>query len=284
VVELPAAPAQPAPEPPQPEAPAPREVSARRDPAPAPEPPASDAPAAKPRRKKPASSRARKPATPRAKKPARRADKPPAQKTAAPTETPAPAEAPAPPLRLVHVPAQRQAPVADAPLADAPEFPRLQAEAAPEPPPAPPLADAPEAVLVPPSAEAPEPQAPAAAPARRFARATPWPEDAAQLWTCELDWKAGYLKSTFRAMAAGPGGGKREPLGESSPLKWALNTEPEPPTPALAMRVRGLVEALEAAGWEHIGRGRQWYAQRFLWRGSGEPQPITVTGSEPAER
>jgi hypothetical protein len=45
-----------------------------------------------------------------------------------------------------------------------------------------------------------------------------------------------------------------------------------------------VVEALEAAGWEHIGRGRHWYEQRFVWRGSGEPQPITVTAVEPAER
>ena len=54
--------------------------------------------------------------------------------------------------------------------------------------------------------------------------------------------------------------------------------EPEPPTPELAIRVRALVEALEGAGWEHIGRGRRWYEQRFLWHGDGEPQPIVVTG------
>jgi hypothetical protein len=61
--------------------------------------------------------------------------------------------------------------------------------------------------------------------------------------------------------------------------------EPEPPTPELAIRVRGLVTALEAAGWEHIGRGPAWYAQRFVWRGAGEPQPIEVLAvEEPAER
>jgi hypothetical protein len=61
-------------------------------------------------------------------------------------------------------------------------------------------------------------------------------------------------------------------------------SEPEPPTPELAVRVRALVAALEAAGWEHIGRGQVWYAQRFVWRGSGEPQPVDVPAVEPAER
>jgi hypothetical protein len=38
------------------------------------------------------------------------------------------------------------------------------------------------------------------------------------------------------------------------------------------------------AGWEHIGRGQHWYAQRFVWRGSGEPQAVDVPDVEPAER
>jgi hypothetical protein len=45
-----------------------------------------------------------------------------------------------------------------------------------------------------------------------------------------------------------------------------------------------MVDALEHAGWQHIGRGPHWYAQRFLWRGSGEPGPITVADTEIAER
>ena len=67
------------------------------------------------------------------------------------------------------------------------------------------MTEAPEALRVPPSAEAPEPQLPAAGPARRFARVAHWPDEAAELWTCELDWKAGYRKAHFRAMVAGPG-------------------------------------------------------------------------------
>ena len=37
-----------------------------------------------------------------------------------------------------------------------------------------------------------------------------------------------------------------------------------------------LVRALVAAGWERTGPGGAWYAQRFIWRGSGEPRPVVV--------
>jgi hypothetical protein len=181
-------------------------------------------------------------------------------------------------LRLVSRPAPRK-PAPDAPLADAPEVPRAEAPPA-GPAPEVPLS-APEAIELPGA----EPVSPPATPARRFARPTAWPEEAETLWTCELAWKAGYRKSTFRAMAGPPGAGKRQSIGESAAVRWTLMGEPEPPTPELAIRVRALVQALEAAGWEHIGRGRSWYAQRFVWRGSGEPRAIDVPElAEPAER
>jgi hypothetical protein len=142
------------------------------------------------------------------------------------------------------------------------------------------LEEAPEALRVPRSAEAPVEDVPEPGPARRFARVAPWPQEAAALWTCEIDWKSGYRKSMFRAMAAAPGAGKRQALGESAPVRWALMGEPEPPTPELALRVRAMVDALERAGWQHIGRGPHWYAQRFLWRNSGDPQPIAVPDTE----
>jgi hypothetical protein len=107
-------------------------------------------------------------------------------------------------------------------------------------------------------------------------RATPWPADAATTWTCEIGWKAGYRKSRFRAMAARPGSDKRRPLGDSPAVTWTLMADPEPPTPELAVRVRALTTALESAGWQHIGRGTRWYAQRFVWRGQGEPQRVTL--------
>jgi hypothetical protein len=116
-------------------------------------------------------------------------------------------------------------------------------------------------------------------PARRFARLVPWPEEATALWTCEIDWKAGYRRSTFRAMAEPPGAGKRRQIGESPPLRWTLMSNPEPPTPEFVAVARALIVALEAAGWERIGRGGPWYAQRFLWRGTGEPGPVVVQGT-----
>ena len=113
-------------------------------------------------------------------------------------------------------------------------------------------------------------------PARRFARARPWPKDAETLWTCEIAWKAGYLKSTFRAMAGPPGAGRRKSIAESPSLRWTLMTDPEPPTSEMIASVKVLVSALVAAGWERAGSGAAWYAQRFVWRGSGEPGAVAV--------
>ncbi len=118
-------------------------------------------------------------------------------------------------------------------------------------------------------------------PGRRFARAVPWPEAESE-WTCEIDWKAGYRKSAFRAMAAAPGPGRRRPIAESTPIRWTLMAEPEPPTPEMVKAVKAIVAGLEAAGWERTGAGGAWYALRFLWRGSGEPQRIDIHGRESA--
>jgi hypothetical protein len=211
---------------------------------------------------------------------------PPAAPTPPPPEPP---RGPRPqrsaePLRFV--PLVKKKPRRDAPLTDAPEVPRAeQASAGADL--RGPLETAPEALQKPdaaPASPSVPPPVEISAPARRFARPVPWPEEAEQLWTCEIAWKAGYRKSTFRAMAGPPGPGRRRAIGESPAVRWALMSEPEPPTPDLALRVRALVEALEAAGWEHIGRGKVWYAQRFIWRGSGEPQAVAVPElAEPAE-
>ncbi len=170
------------------------------------------------------------------------------------------------------------APTPTGPLGVAPELPRRDARpprraAAPTP-----LSDAPEALR----AGAPEPEP--VVPARRFARAQPWPEEAETLWTCEIAWKAGYLKSAFRAMAGAPGGGRRKSIGESPSLRWTLMTDPEPPTPEMIASVKVVVSALVAAGWERAGVGTSWYAQRFVWRGDGEPRPVAIPDAvEPAE-
>jgi hypothetical protein len=163
-----------------------------------------------------------------------------------------------------------QAAAPSGPLGVAPEVP--QRDSRPplrEVPPAS-LSDAPEALGG--REPAPEP----VVPARRFARARPWPEEAETLWTCEIAWKAGYLKSTFRAMAGPPGGGRRKSIGESPSLRWTLMTDPEPPTSEMLASVKALVSALIEAGWERAGAGTSWYAQRFVWRGEGEPRPVTI--------
>ena len=187
-----------------------------------------------------------------------------------PVSKPESAPSPAAPRRRRSRRPRRDSP---APLARAPEVPRRE-EAPPRP--ALPLGEAIGRRVEP--SEPPPPQ-------RRFARARPWPEEAETLWTCEIAWKAGYVKSTFRAMAGPPGGeGRRRSIGESPPLKWTLMTDPEPPTPEMLTGVRALVHALVAAGWERTEPGPVWYAQRFLWRGEGEPGPVEVTvPTEPAE-
>ena len=97
------------------------------------------------------------------------------------------------------------------------------------------------------------------------------------MWTCEIDWNARLPQVLASARwPSRPGAGKRRQIGESLPLRWALMTDPEPPTPEYVALARTLIGALEAAGWERIGRGGPWYAQRFLWRGEGEPGPVVV--------
>jgi hypothetical protein len=119
---------------------------------------------------------------------------------------------------------------------------------------------------------------------RLFPRDRPWPEEAARVWTCEIGWKAGYVKSTFRAMAHPPGGeGRRKPIAESPPLRWTLMSDPEPATPDMVAGVKALIAALIEAGWEPIEPGVAWYAQRFLWRGDGEPGPVDVPEPAPAD-
>jgi hypothetical protein len=165
------------------------------------------------------------------------------------------------------------------PLSVAPEVPQRDETPAAAEAAATPLSEAPEALRRP--GEEPEV---VAVPARRFARARPWPEDADSLWTCEIAWKAGYVKSTFRAMAGPPGAARRKAFGESPSLRWTLMTDPDPPTAEMVASVKALVNALVEAGWEHTGGGAAWYAQRFVWRGSDEPRPVEVPDAiEPAE-
>jgi hypothetical protein len=86
-------------------------------------------------------------------------------------------------------------------------------------------------------------------------------------------------------MAGPPGGGRRKSIGESPSLRWTLMTDPEPPTPEMIASVKVLVAALVEAGWERAGVATSWYAQRFVWRGEGEPRAVAIPDvAEPAER
>jgi hypothetical protein len=284
-------PARPAPSPPETAAPEPKAVEVAAPvapvpppPEPRPAPPRVVAPPAAP--VQPAPEPPREPQPERTGEPLRfvplvKKPRPQTPPAAAPRADAPLAKAPGADAPLAKTPGAdaplAKTPGADAPLTESPEVPRAAQPSGAADLRAP-LETAPEALTAPGQpAAASVPPVEVSAPARRFARPVPWPEEAEQLWTCEIAWKAGYRKSTFRAMAGPPGPGRRRPLGESPAVRWALMGEPEPPTPDLAIRVRALVEALEAAGWEHIGRGKTWYAQRFIWRGSGEPQPIAVT-------
>jgi hypothetical protein len=247
-VARPAPAPSPAPPPPEPEPePEPKVVSPTQ-PAPEPEPPVPEPEVPEPE-----------PPTP----------EPPAPEPPAPApapEPPAPEPAPAPPAPEPEPPGPRPEPVAAA-----------EPEALPRPRRPAPRADGPEAPPRPPR-EAPTPTAP---PPRRLAR--PWPHEASTLWTCEIAWKPGYRKSSFRAMARAPGASKRRPIAESPSLRWTLMSDPEPPTPEMIAGVRALVRALVTAGWERIEPAGPWYAQRFLWRGEDEPGTVVVPDAAPAE-
>jgi hypothetical protein len=130
------------------------------------------------------------------------------------------------------------------------------------------------AVATPAVAASPRPAAVPPLPALRFARPHPWPEEATRTWTCEIDWKPGYIKSGFRAMAAAPGDARRTRFGQSRPIMWTLMSEPEPPTDELVEVLRELATALMQDGWVRIGPGGPWYAQRFLWAGDRQPRPL----------
>jgi hypothetical protein len=117
--------------------------------------------------------------------------------------------------------------------------------------------------------------------ALRFARVRRWPKEAARAWTCEIEWKPGYIKSGFRAMAAPPGELRRRAFGQSRPVKWTLMGDPEPPTQDMVEVLQELVTALTEDGWVRIGPGNHWYSQRFLWAGNGQPRPLApLTGKE----
>jgi hypothetical protein len=145
--------------------------------------------------------------------------------------------------------------------------------AAPTPPQAPPPTAAPTPQQAPPLAEPMKGRG-------RFRRSPDWQEGTESLWCCEIKWDAGYVKSRFKAVVHRPGQRRGHAIGSSAEFKWQFMGDPDPNSLEYQAEVRGLAMALEAEGWQRIGRGADWYSERFVWRGEGEPpdhvEPVPV--------
>jgi hypothetical protein len=118
-----------------------------------------------------------------------------------------------------------------------------------------------------------------------FAPTPAWPDECKQYWRCEITWDAGWIDSRFRAVTYRPRGRRGRAIGASGPIKGHLMGRAEPDRPADRAAVRELASALETAGWERVGRGTDWYAERFWWRHESAPaerlEPAS-RGPEPA--
>jgi hypothetical protein len=136
----------------------------------------------------------------------------------------------------------------------------------------------------PPGAPREPPDEPSAG-ADLFAPSPAWPDDSKQFWRCEIKWDAGWIDSRFRAVTYRPRGRRGRAIGASNPIKGRLMARPEPDRPVDREAVRELAAALETAGWERVGRGSDWYAERFRWRHESAPaerlDPASRSG-EPA--
>ena len=107
---------------------------------------------------------------------------------------------------------------------------------------------------------------------KRFVRQPTWPAGSDRLWRCELRWDSGVVNSRFEAVAYEPGSERRtRQVGSSATFKWLMMADPNPAANEYRKELRQLAGALQAAGWDHVGRGAKWYAARFVWRRDGAP-------------
>jgi hypothetical protein len=120
-------------------------------------------------------------------------------------------------------------------------------------------------------------------PARFKRDSQAWPAEARDKWRCELKWDAGYFNSRFQAVAFPPGTEPGHPVAAGPPFKWTFMSDPDPKGRRHLAQVRELASALEAAGWERIGRGSAWYSQRFVWRREGRPPERVELAADEAE-
>jgi hypothetical protein len=122
-----------------------------------------------------------------------------------------------------------------------------------------------------------------AEPTGRFRRDGDWPDGSEALWRCELHWDSGIVSSRFEAVAYEPGTRRRRVVGSSTSFKWRMLGDPSGSLARYSSEQARLTAALEAAGWERVGRGECWYSERFIWRGAGEPAPAARGGrAQPA--
>ena len=95
------------------------------------------------------------------------------------------------------------------------------------------------------------------------------PEDFEARWRCEIHWASGYVNLVVVRYAPGERGGVA--LRTSQDFRWIFKDEPDPRLSGDRDAVRKLCEALVATGWQPAGRGRTWYAHRFIWPSDSEP-------------
>ncbi|MCW3005032.1 MAG: hypothetical protein JWQ20_4330 [Conexibacter sp.] len=113
---------------------------------------------------------------------------------------------------------------------------------------------------------------------REFRRSSgpPWPDDAAGLWRCEITRHVDDRSSRFRAIAAGPGTDHVREIGRTAAHEPVPEAQPIAPSAELCAAVDALASALLAAGWSPVMGGDGWYADRFVWRHSGDPPGAAV--------
>jgi hypothetical protein len=112
-----------------------------------------------------------------------------------------------------------------------------------------------------------------------------WPPGSDRLWRSEIRWDAGVVNSRFEAVAFGPGEDRDLVVGRSAAFRWLAMNDPDPATQKYQSELGQLRTALEAAGWEHVGRGANWYSARFVWRRTGTPPDhieLPERGASPA--
>jgi hypothetical protein len=95
------------------------------------------------------------------------------------------------------------------------------------------------------------------------------------LWSCEIAWQPGQVRSRFQAVMSPPNSRARRVVAESEGLRWPPRDVRKLPTRELEAALGRLVASIVAAGWEPVQSGGAWSERRFVWRQEGKP-PTTL--------